>query len=683
MSNQLANETSPYLLQHKDNPVDWYPWTPEAFEDAMERDVPILLSIGYSSCHWCHVMAHESFEDPDMAKVMNDRFVNIKLDREERPDVDAIYMQAVQAMGGHGGWPLNIFLTPDGVPFYGGTYWPKHDRPPMPGFQRILATISDKWRTDRDTLLSGGNRVAEYLQQSANATPPRSPITEELSASSVDKIHDAFDPVWGGFGGAPKFPQPSANGFLLRHYSRTGDDRALMMVETTLDRMADGGIHDQLGGGFSRYSVDERWHVPHFEKMLYDNALLLDLYVDLWTITKDAHYRDVASGIVTWLRREMLVEGGAFASALDADSEGVEGKYYIWSAAEVDELLPAEIADLVKLHYGITDPGSFEGKTVLSVVKSLEEIAEQTEGDVDAISKTLADAKATMLDARSKRVAPGRDDKVVTAWNGLLIHALAHGGTAFGEPEWIAMAEKAATFIVENMIDAEGALVRTWNVGQTRGSGVLEDYAAMSRGLVELYTATAKRDWLNQGRDLLEYARKHFRHDSGVGFYDTADTAESLIARPRDLTDGATPSGNGLMAEMIFVVGVMEQNMDLVEEATAIVESMARPMVDHPTFLGQFLATSQRILASPRELVFAGDPSSERIASLRAAAASRYEPLLVIGYNDPLDKDVAERFPMLAERPVVEDGAAYFCVDFSCHPPVTTDDALVDLLSQK
>jgi uncharacterized protein YyaL (SSP411 family) len=681
MPNQLANETSPYLRQHKDNPVDWYPWGPAAFEEAKRRDVPVLVSIGYSSCHWCHVMAHESFEDLDMAKAMNDRFVNIKVDREERPDVDAIYMQATQAMGNQGGWPLNVFVTPDGLPFFGGTYWPKYDHPPMPGFQRVLATIAAKWREDRENLLQGGQKVADYLRQSAEATPPRSPVTPELLTQAVDALEQQFDPEWGGFGNAPKFPQPSTLRFLLRHYYRMKDTRALRMAEMTLDMMAAGGIHDQLGGGFSRYSVDERWHVPHFEKMLYDNAQLLDLYTELWTITKDDLYRDVASGIVAWLSREMQTEGGGFAAALDADSEGVEGKYYIWSAAEVDQLLPAETAGLVKLHFGITDPGTFEGKTVLSVVRSVEEIAEHTGQDTDAITSTFSEAKARMLEVRQQRVAPGRDDKVIAGWNGLMIYALSHAGIAFQQPDWINMAGKAADFILQNMRNEDGSIARSWNSGQTRGDGVLEDYACMAYGLVELYAATGNRDWLNHGSDLLEYARKHFPHDSGVGFYDTSDTAENLITRPRDLTDTAVPSGNGVMAEMIFVLGIMEQKVEMIEASAGLIESLVRPMGDYPLFMGQFLSVAQRIVESPRELVFAGNPSSERIATLRYAAGSQHEPLLVVGYNDPGDPGAGKRFPMLSDRPVVDDAAAYLCQDFTCLPPVTTGDKLVEILN--
>lgn len=681
-TNRLANETSPYLLQHQHNPVDWYPWGQKALDEAKRRDVPIFLSIGYSTCHWCHVMAHETFEDPDMARAMNDHFVNIKVDREERPDIDAIYMQAVQAMGSQGGWPLNLFLTPDGKPFFGGTYWPKHDRPPMPGFQRVLMTISARWRDDRDNLIAGSERVAAYLRDSARATPNRSPVTPELSVKAIDTLEQQFDPMYGGFGGAPKFPQASILRFLLRHWHRTGDSRALRMTEDTLSMMAEGGIHDQIGGGFARYSTDERWHVPHFEKMLYDNAQLLDLYTELWTITRDDLYRDVARGIVTWLAREMIADGGAFAAAQDADSEGIEGKYYIWSAREVDDLLSPETADLVKLHYGITDPGSFEGKTVLSIVKPVEEIAEQTGRNLDDVRHTIDKAKAKMLAARQQRVAPGRDDKVLTGWNGLMIQALAHAGNVFGEDEWIAMASRAARFILDRMTGDNGALWRSWNAGSTRGHGVLEDYACLASGLIELYTVTADRTWLDRATTIAGYARQHFRHDSGVGFYDTDDRSESLITRPREVTDTALPSGNGKMAEVLMVLGVMTQSAEMTDEGAAIVESMARPMADHPMFTGQYLCVAQRMLESPKELVFAGNPTSGVIRQLRRAVASRFEPLLIIGFSDPADPDAATRFPMLAGRPVVGDGATYVCENFTCKPAVTTPDELTALLQR-
>ncbi len=469
--------------------------------------------------------------------------------------------------------------------------------------------------------------------------------------------------------------------FLLRFHARTSDGLALHIVETSLAAMADGGIHDQLGGGFARYSVDGQWKVPHFEKMLYDNAQLLGLYADAWTISGDPLYRDVATGIVTWLQREMVVEGGGFASALDADSEGAEGTYYVWTAAEVDALLSPEDADLVKLHFGISDPGSFEGKTVLSVVKSVEEIAEETSGDLDVIRQRLDAAKATMLSAREGRVHPGRDDKVIAGWNGLMIHALAHAGTVFGNADWIALAERAARFALDTLRRKDGSLARAATGGQTRGEGVLEDYAALAYGLAELYAATANVAWLDAGRALLDHARTHFRHDTGIGFYDTPDTATDLIARPRELTDGAMPSANALMAEALLVYGTYAYDATLIEEGTAIVEAMALPMADYPLHTGFFHAVAQRLITGPKELVFAGDPTSEQVRSLRRAAASVFDPTRIVGYSVP-GASHDSTYPMLADRPVVGNGAAYVCVEGTCKPAVTTPEELAALLQE-
>ncbi|MDX5318806.1 MAG: thioredoxin domain-containing protein, partial [Actinomycetes bacterium] len=579
MANRLAAESSPYLLQHADNPVDWFPWGEEAFEAAAERDVPILLSIGYSTCHWCHVMARESFEDRRLAAFLNEHFVAVKVDREERPDVDAVHMRAAQAMGVRGGWPLTVFLTPDGLPVFAGTYWPPEPRGGMPGFLQVLGAVAEAWRTDRRSLLEGADRVAAFLRAPEEVRGGRwreGPLGEDGRgadlgrgvAIAVETLRGQFDRRNGGFGGAPKFPQPPLLTFLLRHHARTGAPDALAMVEQTLAAMARGGIHDQLGGGFARYSVDARWKVPHFEKMLYDNAQLLELYADLAVITGKRDHRDVAERIVAWLEREMLT-GGAFAAGLDADSEGVEGRFYVWTEAEVDELLEPGDAALVKAHYGIRDPGEFEGATVLRVAAGMDELAAARGEPVAGVRARIERAAEAMHRARSRRVPPARDDKVVAGWNALAIHALAHAGRALGQGGWVARAEAAASFVLGAMRGDDGALARTFARGRTSGAGVLEDHAAMARALLTLYGATGEERWRQEARQLLDLARDRFRHETGVGYHDT--DATDLFARPRDLGDGVTPSGNALMAEALLALGTLENDESLRQEGETVV----------------------------------------------------------------------------------------------------------------
>ncbi|MCO5225196.1 MAG: thioredoxin domain-containing protein [Thermomicrobiales bacterium] len=538
MPNKLADQSSPYLLQHKDNPVDWYPWSDEAFRAAKARNVPILVSIGYSTCHWCHVMAHESFEDAAVAQLLNDSFVCIKVDREERPDIDAIYLQSMQALGYHTGWPLNVWLTPDGLPFYGGTYFPPTSRQGMPSFTQAILTIRDLWQRDRAKVVKGGQEVAKHVIQAADAAGYPETINHDLMQNCLRALFHEFDKQRGGFGKAPKFPHQTSLEFLLRHYRRTNDVAALSMVELTLGAMAEGGIHDQLGGGFSRYSVDEEWHVPHFEKMLYDNALLLPLYVDTYRLTGESFFLQAAAGIVRWLRTDMLLHNGAFAAASDADSEGVEGKFYIWTAAEIDALLSAEDADLIKLHFGVADPGSFEGANVLRIVKTDEDLAEDLNLPIAQVRERLQRAKEIMLDARKNRLAPHRDDKIIAGWNGLAIHALAYSGAALNRPAWIKMARNAAQFVTVNMINVDGTMSRSWANGMSTANGVLEDYANVARGLLTLYGVTGEAKWADIAWNLVEVTRERFAHASGVGFYDTPASTD-LFARPREFTDTA------------------------------------------------------------------------------------------------------------------------------------------------
>lgn len=650
--NRLAAESSPYLLQHAANPVDWYPWGEEAFAAAVERDVPIFLSIGYSTCHWCHVMAHESFENSGIAAFLNEHFVPVKVDREERPDVDALHMRAAQAMGVRGGWPLSVFLTPEGLPLFAGTYWPPTPRGGMPGFAQVLGAVAEAWRTDRRAVLEGADRVAAHLLAPEDAGAVGD--LERGVAIAVETLRAQFDRRNGGFGGAPKFPQPPLLQFLLRHHARTGAPDALAMVEQTLAAMARGGIHDQLGGGFARYSVDARWKVPHFEKMLYDNAQLLELYADLVTITGEDRHRAVAERIVAWLEREMLADDGAFAAALDADSEGEEGRFYVWTEAEVDALLGPDEAALVKDHFGIRDP-EFEGATVLCVVRGADELAATRGEPVAAVRERLDRATGLMLAARSHRVRPARDGKVVAAWNGLAIHALAHAGRALGEGAWVARAEAAASFVLCTMRDDDGALARTFAAGRTSGAGVLEDHAAMARALLTLYGATGNPHWRDEAVRLVAVVRERFRHPSGVGFHDTAAT--DLFARPRELGDGVTPSGNALMAEVLAVLGTLEHDDGLRAEA----EELVGLLVGGPGIPGFALAVAERLLHPARELVLAGSG----VAVLRDAALARFDPFLVVGH---------------AAGEVDAGPSATVCEGFTCQLPVATVAELVALL---
>ena len=675
MPNRLADQSSPYLLQHKDNPVDWYPWGDEAFAAAKSRGVPMIVSIGYSTCHWCHVMAHETFEDPAVARLMNEKFVNIKVDREERPDVDALYMQAVQMLGYQTGWPLNVFLTPDGLPFFGGTYFPPEPRHGMASFSQALLSISDLWQRDRAKVIRGGQEVAKHMIAAASTTSEPAAVSAQSMQQVMRALFDKFDQTDGGFGEAPKFPQATTLEFLLRHYRRTADPAALTMVELTLGAMAEGGIYDQIGGGFSRYSVDAQWHVPHFEKMLYDNALLLPIYVDTYRYTSEPLFRTTAEGIVTWMERDMRLPGGGFTAAQDADSEGVEGKFYIWTAAEIDKMFAADDADLVKLHFGIADPGSFEGATVLRVVKAEEDIAADLQLPLADVHQRLARIKQQMLATRDKRVHPSRDGKALASWNGLAIHALAYTGNALQDAHYIDLARGAARFVVDNMLAADGALSRSWTNGKTVTTGVLDDYANMIRGLLTLYSVSGEQEWLDTAWQLTTYVQDHFRHESGTGFYDTPDTATDLFVRPRDLTDTAVPGANATMAEVLLILGTMRRDDTLAVQARTIIESMAAMLGRFPTHLGMMAAAAERLLSPPRELVLVGDD----VSALRSAASQRVDPLVITGYVQSA-ADANGDWAFLADRPITDEPVAYWCTNYACQPPENNPERLAATL---
>ncbi|HYJ13491.1 MAG TPA: thioredoxin domain-containing protein [Thermomicrobiales bacterium] len=679
MPNRLAAESSPYLLQHQDNPVDWYPWGDEALAIARQRDVPILLSIGYSACHWCHVMAHQSFENESIAQYMNEHFMSIKVDREERPEIDAIYMSALQSMTGQGGWPLNIFLTPDGEPFFGGTYWPPVDTGGMPGFRRVLEAIDHQWRTNRPSIDSATSRVMEVLHQSTAFIPTRQVALEGISEAAVTVLEHQSDPVNGGFGAAPKFPQASILNFLLRHVRRTDDEEALSICTSMLDGMSNGGIHDQLGGGFSRYSVDADWLVPHFEKMLYDNAQLLQIYLDAWRLTGNVDYRTVADGISSWLLREMEAPEGGFFSALDADSEGHEGTFYIWTNAELDECLDPDLADLARLHFGVTPTGNFEGRTVLSIERSATELAEATGRTLAEVETDIAAIREILWNVREKRIRPATDTKVIVSWNGLAIGALADAGVSLGNVDYLNSATRAAKRIVVRSLSASEDLPRVCGPEGGSGTGVLEDHAFLAHGLLRLHAATGEFAWLEAARALADRILTSFRAD--IGFWDTSIRHQDLIVRPRDLQDGATPSGNSVALDVLLTLADLTMDDRYREPVEPLLTAMSVAMAEHPTAFGYLLSVLERCQADHRQVVLAGSVGAEPLVKVLFA---RFEPFLSIGWVQE-SNDAGQGWPLLADRsiPAGATGAAYLCQGMSCLPPIISPLELQTLLGER
>jgi uncharacterized protein YyaL (SSP411 family) len=676
VANRLANETSPYLLQHADNPVDWYPWGEEALAKAREEDKPILVSIGYSACHWCHVMEHESFENPEIAATMNDLFVNIKVDREERPDLDTLYMTAVQAMTGHGGWPLNAFLTPDGTPFYGGTYFPAEDRMGMPGFTKVLEAVSSAYKDRRDEVDENAAQLRALLQRASSELPKPGNLGPEILNEAAEQLARSFDARNGGFGGAPKFPQPAALEFLLRQGKRAGDQRANVMVQRTLDRMANGGIYDHLGGGFHRYAVDDVWLVPHFEKMLYDNAQLASAYLAGFQVFGDERYRRTAEGTLDFVAREMTDSQGGFYATLDADTEGREGLFYTWTPEELDEVLGADEAEIARMWFAVEPGGNFEGRSVLSTPRTLADIADRLGVTEDELSETLARIRQKLRDARETRVRPGRDEKVITAWNGLMLRAFADGSRILDRDDFRKLAERNARFVLKNLRKRR-RLLRSWKDGDARQTGFLEDYAFFIDGLLALYRATLDARWLDEAMRLTETMIAEFADPDGPGFFDTAAGGESLVARPRDLHDGATPSGNAVAADVLLRLGAMTGRDDYVDRAAALLGVMARTMREHPIAAGRYLSALDFYLKPVKEVALAGDAKSAELKSLLKAVYNRFEPNVVLGFVDPKRSDLTELLPFLQDRPTRDGRAtAYVCEHFACLPPVHDPDAL-------
>ncbi|MFC8441326.1 thioredoxin domain-containing protein [Streptomyces griseoincarnatus] len=666
MANRLAQATSPYLLQHADNPVDWWTWSEEAFEEARRRDVPVLLSVGYSSCHWCHVMAHESFEDRATADEMNAHFVSVKVDREERPDVDAVYMEAVQAATGHGGWPMTVFLTPDAEPFYFGTYFPPAPRHGMPSFRQVLEGVRQAWQERRDEVGEVAGKITRDLAgRELSVGGDEVPGEQELAQALLGLTRE-YDPQRGGFGGAPKFPPSMVIEFLLRHHARTGAEGALQMAADTCERMARGGIYDQLGGGFARYSVDRDWVVPHFEKMLYDNALLCRVYAHLWRATGSELARRVALETADFMVRELRTPEGGFASALDADSDDgtgrhVEGAYYVWTPEQLREVLGDADADLAARYFGVTEEGTFEeGASVLQLPQR-DEVSDAAR--IDGIRERL-------LTARGRRPAPGRDDKVVAAWNGLAIAALAETGAYFDRPDLVEAAVAAGDLLVRVHLDEQARIARTSKDGQVgTNAGVLEDYADVAEGFLALASVTGEGVWLDFAGLLVDHVLARFLDAGSGALYDTASDAERLIRRPQDPTDNATPSGWTAAAGALLGYAAhtgSEPHRTAAERALGVVKALG-PRV--PRFIGWGLAVAEAALDGPREVAVVGrgadDPAT---AELHRTALLGTAPGAVVA----LGTEGSDAFPLLADRPLVDGApAAYVCRNFTCDAPTT------------
>jgi uncharacterized protein YyaL (SSP411 family) len=657
MANRLASETSPYLLQHKDNPVDWYGWGEEALQRAKDEDKPILLSIGYAACHWCHVMERESFEDESTAAVMNEHFVCIKVDREERPDLDAVYMEAVQAMTGHGGWPMTVFLTPDGRPFFGGTYFPPDDRHGMPSFKRLMTAIIDAWRSRRDELEQQGDQLVAHISSSAAVTPGPDGVTSQILDVAFARIEQGFDEQYGGFGGAPKFPQPMTLDLLLRLGAR-GNERALEVATKTLDKMSAGGMYDQLRGGFARYSVDREWVVPHFEKMLYDNAQLIRTYARSAAMTGNERHAVVVRETVDWLLDEMRDPAGGFWSTIDADSEGVEGKFYVWSLDEVHSVTGGN-ADAAIARWGFTEQGNFEGENIPVLY-----------GDADAAA--VEAARRALLSRRAERIRPATDTKVLTAWNGLAAAALAEAGWVMREPDWIAAAAEAMHFVL-NTLRVDGRLMRSYRDGVVKHLGFAEDYAGVLEGCLALFQVTGDERWFTEARWAADEAERLFWDSENGGFFTTGSDAEQLVTRSKDLIDNAVPAANSVFAAELVKMAALTGESRYEGQTEKIMRLLVPAMQRSPLGFGHLLGAVDLYANELLEIVVVGEGTAAEALVDVVRGASLPNKVFVHVEAPRSDTEV----PLLKGRDLVDGApAAYVCRNMTCERPVTTPDAL-------
>ena len=665
VTNRLAGETSPYLLQHAENPVDWYPWGQEALRRARSEGKPILLSIGYAACHWCHVMERESFEDPETAALMNRNFVCIKVDREERPDLDAIYMEAVQAMTGHGGWPMTVFLTPQGEPFLGGTYFPPQDRHGMPSFRRVLTAVAEAWKERRADLSDQGRRLARAIAGATEVQPSTDPLSEEVLRAAYATLARSFDRQWGGLSGAPKFPQPMALEFLLRCHLR-GMPEALDLVRITLDRMAAGGVYDHVGGGFHRYSVDGRWHVPHFEKMLYDNAQLAQVYLRAWQLTESESYRRVATETLDYMLRELRHPDGPLFSSQDADSEGVEGKFFAWSHEELLRVGDEAVA----AYFGAVPQGNWEGRNVLWTPLPMATVAAEFGCPEEELAGKVEETRRALFGLRERRAHPGTDDKILAGWNGLAIAALAEAGRALGEPRYVDAAVAAGRFVLTNLRRPDGRLIRSWRDGRPGGPGYAEDHALMALACLRLAEATLDPEWIASARALGDGLLALFHDAERGGFFQTGNDAERLVARPKDLVDNAVPSGNSAAADSLQRLALLFGDSDLERAAISSLRLVRDAMARAPAGFGHALCALDLYVGPSREIALIGDPASVR--ELAQVTWSRFLPNAVLAAGT-----AQSSIPLLKDRPAIDGKAtAYVCERFVCQRPVTDRDEL-------
>ncbi|MCP4681175.1 MAG: thioredoxin domain-containing protein [Desulfobacterales bacterium] len=682
--NLLAKEKSPYLLQHAKNPVNWYPWGDAAFEKARKEGKPIFLSVGYATCHWCHVMAHESFEDKEVADLLNKYFISVKVDREERPDVDKIYMSVCQAMTGRGGWPLSVFMTPEGKPFYAGTYFPKTGRFGMPGFMDLLNKLSNAWQKDRDTLIKTGQQITDHIGATQVSKGQRFMPGAETLKKCHDQLAVSYDRIWGGFGSSPKFPTPHNLTFLLRWHKRSGDTKALSMVEKTLEAMRSGGIFDQIGFGFHRYSVDEKWLVPHFEKMLYDQAMLTMAYVETYQVTGKEKFAKVAKEIFTYVLRDMTSSEGGFYSAEDADSEGKEGLFYLWTPNEINEILGKDVGGLVCRFYNITETGNFEEEaSIAHMTVSPEAFASKMGIDLVKFKSTIGEARTKLFQIRKKRIHPLKDDKILTSWNGLMIAAFAKGYQALGDKTYINAAEKAAGFVLATLKSSEGRLLRRYRQGEALYPAYLDDYAFLVWGLIELYEATFDLSYLEKAIYLNNSMLDIFWDDENGGLFFTGKGNETLITRSKEVYDGAIPSGNSVAALNLMRLARMTGNMKLEKKAEQLISAFSRQATEHPQAFTQLLSAVDFVTGPGQEIVIVGDPALKATQEMIRFVQTKFMPnkVLLLHTQGAQGKRLSSVAPFVKDMAAIDNKpAVYVCEQYACKLPVTEIDRLDSVL---